>query len=196
MSNYFEIIILLFVVITSINVLIVNNPVQSLLWLITTFAISSIFFMILGAELMSILVFMIYIGAIAVLFLFVIMMLNIKIIELRYLYLRYLSIGIIIICFFILEIILSIFFEFSVVFLSVNFYENWIINLNFNGNIFLMGSVIYNYNFVLFLILGLVLFVAMISSIVLLVNWNVKSSRLNVYNNLYFFNRRKIFFIK
>jgi len=124
MSNYFEIIILLFVVITSINVLIVNNPVQSLLWLITTFAISSIFFMILGAELMSILVFMIYIGAIAVLFLFVIMMLNIKIIELRYLYLRYLSIGIIIICFFILEIILSIFFEFSVVFLSVNFYEN------------------------------------------------------------------------
>ncbi len=114
MSNYFEIIIFSFVVITSINVLIVNNPVQSLLWLITTFAISSIF----------------------------------------------------------------------------------LINLNFNGNIFLMGSVIYNYNFVLFLILGLVLFVAMISSIVLLVNWNVKSSRLNVYNNLYFFNRRKIFFIK
>jgi len=42
--------------------------------------------MIFGVELMSIIIFMVYIGAIAVLFLFVIMMLNIKIIELRFFY--------------------------------------------------------------------------------------------------------------
>jgi NADH-quinone oxidoreductase subunit J len=49
--------------------------------------------MILGAEFVSLLVFLVYVGAIAVLFLFIIMMLNLKIVELRNYYLRYLPIG-------------------------------------------------------------------------------------------------------
>jgi len=49
--------------------------------------------MILGAEFVSLLVFLVYVGAIAVLFLFIIMMLNLKIVELRNYYLRYLPVG-------------------------------------------------------------------------------------------------------
>jgi NADH-quinone oxidoreductase subunit J len=81
-------------------------------------------FMIFGVELLSLLIFMIYIGAIAVLFLFVIMMLNIKVIELRFFYLRYLSVGATIVCFFILEIFLSILLEFNNSFYIKNYYFN------------------------------------------------------------------------
>ena len=81
-------------------------------------------FMLFGVELLSLLIFMIYIGAIAVLFLFVIMMLNIKVIELQFFYLRYLSIGAVIVCFFILEIFLSILFEFNNSVYSNNNYLN------------------------------------------------------------------------
>jgi len=89
----FEYIILLCVLFSGINVLFVRNPVQSLLWLIFSFLLMILEFIILGAEFVALLFLMIYIGAIAVLFLFVIMMLNIKIIELSLLYLKYLPIG-------------------------------------------------------------------------------------------------------
>ena len=92
MINLFENIILIFILLSSLSMLLVKNPVQSLIWLIVTFMFMSIVFMILGAELMSILIFMIYIGAIAVLFLFVVMMLNIKIVELKFY--QYIPIGI------------------------------------------------------------------------------------------------------
>jgi len=78
--------------------------------------------MIFGVELMSIFVFMIYIGAIAVLFLFVVMMLNIKIVELYSFYLKYFYIGIVVFCFFILEIVVSIFLEFDSYYVNFNSY--------------------------------------------------------------------------
>jgi NADH-quinone oxidoreductase subunit J len=87
-------------ILSSIFILFSSNPIQSLLNLVLTFAISSILFMIIGVEFLSLLIFIVYIGAIAVLFLFVIMMLNIKIVELRTFYLRYVSIGFFIILFF------------------------------------------------------------------------------------------------
>lgn len=196
MLIFFENIILFLIVISSLFVLIVSNPVQSLLWLILTFALSSMFFIFLGVELMSIIIFMVYIGAIAVLFLFVIMMLNIKIIELRFFYLRYLYIGIVIISFLFLEILLSIIFEINFSVYNLCNYELWLIYLNFKGNLFLIGSIIFNYNFILFFLLGLILFIAMISSIVLLVNWNLNFNKKNLYDNFYFFNNKKIVFLK
>jgi len=87
-------------VFSSVMVLISNNPIQSLLNLILVFGVSSIIFMILGVEFISYVIFIVYIGAIAVLFLFVIMLLNIKIVELRALYLRYIFLGFVIIVFF------------------------------------------------------------------------------------------------
>jgi NADH-quinone oxidoreductase subunit J len=72
--------------------------------------------MMLGVEFLSLLIFMVYIGAIAVLFLFVIMMLNIKIVELRTTYLRYLPVGIFIIVIFFFELMFSIYFQFNIVF--------------------------------------------------------------------------------
>jgi hypothetical protein len=70
--------------------------------------------------------------------------------------------------------------------------------LNFKGNLFLIGSLIFSYNFILFIILGLILFVAMICSIVLLVGWDLEktSKNKNVYFDSYYFSKKKIFFLK
>jgi len=196
MLSLFENILLLLVIISSVNVIFISNPVQSLLWLILTFAFSSMIFMIFGVELMSLLVFMIYIGAIAVLFLFVVMMLNIKIVELYSYYLKYFYIGIIVLCFFVLEIVVSIIFEFDNYYLSYKTYIDWLTLLNFNGNFFVLSSVIYNYNFFLFLMLGIILLIAMICSIVLLINWNIKKIKKDYYSNIYVFSRNNIKFLK
>ena len=94
------------------HVLLAKQPIQSLLSLILSFGMSSIIFMILGAEFLSLLIFIVYIGAIAVMFLFVIMMLNVKVVELRSFYLKYLPVGIFIILFFFFELFIYIYYEF------------------------------------------------------------------------------------
>jgi len=96
--------VLFLTALSSFFVISVSNPVLSLLWLILSFGFSSIIFMIFGVEFLSLLIFMVYIGAIAVLFLFVIMMLNIKIVEISSTYMRYLPVSFFIIIFFFIRI--------------------------------------------------------------------------------------------
>jgi len=79
--------------------------------------------MILGAEFVSLLVFLVYVGAIAVLFLFIIMMLNLKIVELRNYYLRYLPIGSFIIFFLFFELSFFIYNEFFFVYSKFLFFD-------------------------------------------------------------------------
>lgn len=169
MLSLVENVIMLACCVSGVLVLFSSNPVQSLLSLVLTFALSSIIFMIIGAEFMSLLIFVVYIGAIAVLFLFVIMMLNIKIVELRSLYLRYLSVGFFVILFFFFELFFSIYLEFYMY--DYNYlFINWISLLDFKGNIYLFGAIVYSLYSIFFILLAIILFIAMFGSIVLLVN--------------------------
>ena len=70
-----------------------RNPVYSVLFLILTFFNSAGLFVILGAEFLAILLVVVYVGAVAVLFLFVVMMLDIDFAELSEGFLQYLPIG-------------------------------------------------------------------------------------------------------
>ena len=174
------------------HVLLAKQPIQSLLSLILSFGMTSIIFMVLGAEFLSLLIFIVYIGAIAVMFLFVIMMLNVKVVELRSFYLKYLPIGIFIILFFFFELFIFIYYEFFYYFNDF-FYINWVNFLDFKGNIYLLGSIIYSNYFILFLFLALILFISMLGSIILLVNWFDKKQTL-INKEYYFesFNKNKI----
>jgi len=58
-----------------------RNPVQSVLFLVLVFFLTAIFFLCLGAEFLALIFLMVYIGAIATLFLFVVMMLNLRLVE-------------------------------------------------------------------------------------------------------------------
>jgi NADH-quinone oxidoreductase subunit J len=70
-----------------------RNPVHSVLFLILAFFNAAGLFVLLGAEFLAMILVVVYVGAVAVLFLFVVMMLDINFIELREGFLRYLPIG-------------------------------------------------------------------------------------------------------
>lgn len=70
------------IVVFSVLVVSVRNPVYSVLSLIVVFCCTTVVFLFLGLEFIAITLLVVYVGAIAVLFLFVVMMLNIKIVEL------------------------------------------------------------------------------------------------------------------
>jgi len=70
-----------------------RNPVHSVLFLILSFFSAAGLFVLVGAELLAMLLVIVYVGAVAVLFLFVVMMLDIDFVELRQGFLQYLPIG-------------------------------------------------------------------------------------------------------
>ncbi|SLN44564.1 NADH-quinone oxidoreductase subunit J [Pseudoruegeria aquimaris] len=70
-------------VVAGLFVVVSRNPVHSVLWLILTFLSAAGLFVILGAEFVAMLLVIVYVGAVAVLFLFVVMMLDVDFAELR-----------------------------------------------------------------------------------------------------------------
>lgn len=81
------------IVISSVAVITAKNPVYSVLWLVFAFFNSAGIFLILGAEMLAMLLVIVYVGAVAVLFLFVVMMLNIKTATLKKGFQAYLPLG-------------------------------------------------------------------------------------------------------
>src|SRR5438477_12291551 len=73
-----------------------RNPVHSVLFLILAFVSSAGLFVLMGAEFLAMILIVVYVGAVAVLFLFVVMMLDVDFAELRRGFLNYLPIGIVI----------------------------------------------------------------------------------------------------
>ncbi len=80
-------------VIGALNVIFQRNPVHSVLWLIFTFFNAAALFVLLGAEFVAMILVVVYVGAVAVLFLFVVMMLDINVVVIREGFLKYLPVG-------------------------------------------------------------------------------------------------------
>jgi NADH-quinone oxidoreductase subunit J len=82
-----------FAVTSGVLVISARNPVHSVLFLILAFFNSAGLFVLLGAEFLAMILVVVYVGAVAVLFLFVVMMLDINFVELRQGFLQYLPTG-------------------------------------------------------------------------------------------------------
>jgi len=83
----------LIAVASGVMVIAARNPVHSVLFLILAFFNSAGLFVLMGAEFLAMLLVVVYVGAVAVLFLFVVMMLDIDFIRLREGFMRYLPVG-------------------------------------------------------------------------------------------------------
>src|SRR5918997_6982185 len=83
-----------------------RNPVHSVLFLILAFFNAAGLFILLGAEFVAMILVVVYVGAVAVLFLFVVMMLDVDFTELREGFLQYLPIGAVVGCIFLAELLL------------------------------------------------------------------------------------------
>lgn len=82
--------------VAGLMVVVSKNPVHSVLWLILTFFSAAGLFILMGAEFVAMLLVIVYVGAVAVLFLFVVMMLDVDFAELKGEFARYMPLGLLI----------------------------------------------------------------------------------------------------
>jgi NADH:ubiquinone oxidoreductase subunit 6 (subunit J) len=106
-----------------------KNPIHSILYLILVFCNVTFVLIILGVEFIAIIFLIVYVGAIAVLFLFVVMMLNIKILELDEVFWRYIPAGLLISSCFLFQLFTFV-FNFSVVEVFGLFFYNGFYSIN------------------------------------------------------------------
>ena len=156
--------------ISSLFVFALVNPVQSLLWLVCVFICASLVLIEMGAEFIAILLILVYIGAIAVLFLFVIMLLNIRLIELNLYYINYKYLMIYFSLFFFLEIIVLLWLKNreNIIFSPGKIDFFWLNNIDFTSNIEVIGILLFKVFFYYFFFLSLILLVALLGTLVLL----------------------------
>lgn len=164
-------------VLSSILVIRSENPVHSVFFLVLVFLTSALILFLLEIEFISLLFILVYVGAIAVLFLFVVMMLDIKISMLDKDYMIYLPLGLFLGFIFFFEIYLSLYQNFfpSANIVNSNIYMNWISSVDTLSNIETLGQLLYTYYFFYFLIAGIILLIPMIGAIVLTLNFSFKS---------------------
>ena len=156
-----------FVVMASATMVVVSrNPVYSVLFLILAFFNAAALFILIGAEFIAMILIIVYVGAVAVLFLFVVMMLDINLTQLREGFLKYLPVGALIGLVLLLEILfgLGVLGGDSATMAGLGKAGAQVGAID---NTRAIGRVLYTQYFYLFQAAGVVLLVAMIGAIVL-----------------------------
>jgi len=178
-------------VILSLVMIISKNQVYSILSLILVFLNVSGLFVILGAEFLALLFIIVYVGAVAVLFLFVIMMLNIKFLSIRFSMYRYIPIFLIFGFIFSSEFLL-IFYN-DLVYFDIQhlymLYSNehlleWCVYVLLFSNLTIFSGLLYTHFVFLFIISGIVLLVSMIGAISLTLHRRNDIKRQHIYKQL------------
>jgi NADH-quinone oxidoreductase subunit J len=147
---------------SAIAVIFARNPVHSVLWLIVSFFNAAGLMLLVGAEFIAMLLVIVYVGAVAVLFLFVVMMLDIDFAQLRSGFTRNLPFGIIVAVVLLGEIIVAVLAHKAGPVLAGR-----AIPAARVPNIVALGQLLYSRYLFAFEIAGLILLVAMIGAIVL-----------------------------
>jgi NADH-quinone oxidoreductase subunit J len=138
-----------------------RNPVHSVMYLILTFFSAAGLFILMGAEFLALLLVMVYVGAVAVLFLFVVMMLDVDFVELKQGFLTYLPIGALVAIILLLEMILV-----GAAYVAGETKTVVVRDIE-KSNLERFGEVLYTQYAGMFEAAGIVLLVAMIGAIVL-----------------------------
>ncbi len=136
-----------------------RNPVHSVLFLILAFFNAAGLFILLGAEFLAMLLVVVYVGAVAVLFLFVVMMLDINYSELREGFQKYMPLGLGVAALLLAEILLTLFSQAEL--------RSTTTATSDTHNTLELGRVLYTDYIYLFQLAGLILLVAMIGAITL-----------------------------
>tara|TARA_Y100000746_G_scaffold207352_1_gene195633 strand:- start:268 stop:882 length:615 start_codon:yes stop_codon:yes gene_type:complete len=172
------------VISSALLVVVSRNPVHSVLWLILMFLSSACLFVLLGAEFVAMLLIIVYVGAVAVLFLFVVMMLDIDFSKLKSEFVKYMPVAGLICVVLLME--LSLIFG---IWQTAETAENARASitpdpLNIQNTVAL-GKIVYSKYIYLFQIAGLILLVAMIGAIVLTIRHRPDVKRQDILKQIY-----------
>ena len=165
-------------------VVLARNPVHSVLWLILSFLSAAGLFVLLGAEFVAMLLIIVYVGAVAVLFLFVVMMLDVDFAELKAGMAQYMPLALLIGVVLLIQLGLA--------------YGTWTFSdgidtrlgnptpaIDQMHNTKALGMILYDHYLLVFQLAGLVLLVAMVGAIVLTLRHRVDVKRQNVLAQMY-----------
>jgi NADH-quinone oxidoreductase subunit J len=175
-----------FLIVTCISVIFSKNPVNSVLFLVLAFLNSTFLFILIGAEFVGIILAIVYIGAVAILFLFVVMMLDIQITTLMFNIKRYVPLALLFAGVILAEIIYLTVFKSS----KSNISEI----VRSSNNTEEIGNVLYTQYFIDFQLSGIVLLLAMIGAIVLthVYRPTIKRQNIDKQNTTYSKDRIKL----
>ena len=175
-----------FLIVTCISVIFSKNPVNSVLFLVLAFLNSTFLFILIGAEFVGIILAIVYIGAVAILFLFVVMMLDIQITTLIFNIKRYVPLALLFAGVILAEIIYLTVFKSS----KSNISEI----VRSSNNTEEIGNVLYTEYFIDFQLSGIVLLLAMIGAIVLthVYRPSIKRQNIDKQNTTYSKDRIKL----
>ena len=158
-----------------------RHPVHSVLWLILSFLSAAGLFVLLGAELVAMLLIIVYVGAVAVLFLFVVMMLDVDFAELKAEMARYMPLALLIGVVILMQLAMA--------------YGAWDASTAMAAatqptpegmhNTQALGMILYDQYFLLFQLAGLILLVAMIGAIVLTLRHRQDIKRQDILAQIY-----------
>jgi NADH-quinone oxidoreductase subunit J len=180
-------------IIFSFFVIISKNPIHSILSLILVFFNAAALLILLGAEFLAMLFVIVYVGAVAVLFLFVIMMLNIKTSNLTISMYRYLPISILFGSVFFSELFVIFYFDLvcistDSIMSAINFnsiyFNSWANSVYPSNNVFSLGQLLYTYFSYLFIVSGIILLVSMIGAISLTLHRRNDIKRQYIYKQV------------
>ena len=165
MTIFLFFIVSIIIITSSLLVILSKNPIHSVLFLILVFFNTSILFLFSNAEFLAMILLIVNIGAVAVLFLFVVMMLDINVTKQRQTFLNYLPTGLFIGFIILMELIYVVSQS------NVNFVKTNSSYINISNQILentkIIGNILYTDYFLLFQLSGIILLVAMIGAIYL-----------------------------
>lgn len=174
--------------ISALMVIIVQNSIYSVLFLVLSFVSAASLLLLFECEFIALMFIIIYVGAIAVLFLFIVMMLDIKIISNNKDTLKYFPVGFLIGTLFLLEIfyILTENLENNLYYqsISINYYTNWYDKLDCFSDIESVGQVMFTQYVLQFLIAGNILLLATLAVVVLTINTSTKSKTQIIFKQI------------
>lgn len=156
------------------------NPIHSILFFILAVCNLSAILLLLKIGFLAFMFFIIYIGAISVLFLFIIMLLNIRILDLKENILNYLPINLTVAFLIAINFMLIFYQELTPIEIN-NTMKAWSDHLNEITDVETVGLLIYTYYYYFFFVIGLVLLIAMVSSIMLTLSHKKLVRRQNLF---------------
>lgn len=169
---------------SALLVVVARNPVHSVLWLILAFFSTAGLFILMGAEFVAMLLVIVYVGAVAVLFLFVVMMLDVDFAELKGGIQRFMPLGLLIGLILLIELGL-VFGHWQMADNADALLQSPTPELSQAHNTIALGQLIYTDYIYLFQASGLILLVAMIGAIVLTLRHRTDIKRQNVVQQMH-----------
>lgn len=178
----------LILILSSFMVIIVQNAVHSVLFLVLSFISSASLLFLLECEFVALLFIMIYVGAIAVLFLFVVMMLDVKTLNIKKDIVKYFPFGSFIGIIFLTEILLVVSDTFKtnpyINSSLFNYYTNWLDKIDSLTELESIGQLLYTHYVLQFLIAGNILLLSVIGAVSLTINTNYITKKQVIFKQL------------